>query len=974
MANRYWVSTNTNKFFSVAAQESIPQGLFFKPDGTKMYVVGSLGDDVNEYNLSSAWDVSTASYLQNFIVNGQDTSPQDLFFKPDGTKMYILGGAGDDVNEYNLSSAWDVSTASYVRNFSVAAQETEPQGLFFKPDGTKMYVVGSSGDDVNEYNLSSAWDVSTASYLQNFSLGGNPQGIFFKPDGTKMYIIESVNDVVNEYNLSSAWDVSTASFLQGFTVNAQESSPTGVFFKDDGTTMYIIGTIRVIAYQYPLSSAWNISSISLDQWNNIAGTKWSETSGGAGGASVPTADDDVFFDSNSGQVLVAIDPGNLGAKSITCIGFTGELTGSAPMNLYGDITLAANMRFTWTGAITFLGTAVITSAGKNFGPVNLSGLVSTINLADAFSSPGYNFTVSGGIFNTNGYSFSPGAFQSDSPLARTINFGSSVVSIVNQSGDTFRFTNTSNLTFNAGTSQINIPGVNVNFRGGGQTFYNVTFTQTSGTTRTLQDSNTFNNLTFNTGTAGITGTIIFGNQTVNGTFTCSGPSVIGRGFVFSNTQGTPRTITAASVSANDCDFRDITIAGAAAPISPVRAGDCGGNSGITFPAAKTVYRVGTDTTWQGSSSWATASGGAGSNTNFPLPQDTAIIDNATTLTGTLALGTFNIGTLDCSARTTGITLNHSINVTRYGSYILGSGVTITGTPNQVFSGRGTMLFASAGKTVTFSIEVTSFAGTLQLADAFNSTNQIKLSQGTFSAGSYNVTCNNFDYQGSLAKILNMGSGLWTLTGTGNIWNGRFTSGGDVTINKGTADILLSSDSAASRNFFVDRKASSPTTPFYFNKITIGGSSTSVTVFDTYTLSGDRVIEFTELASTKTVPHTVRFTNYVDKGITIGTWSITGSTGNLVTVDSSVPGTRLKFDLINQTSGIDYLNVKDIQVFTPEKFYVGTNSIDSGNNLNVIFTATPSISSSVFYGGLNIGSIFYGSTPVTAVYYGSIKVF
>jgi hypothetical protein len=57
--------------------------------------------------------------------------------------MYVIGSSGDDVNEYDLSTAWDISTASYLQNFSVGAQETTPSGIFFKPDGTKMYVIGS---------------------------------------------------------------------------------------------------------------------------------------------------------------------------------------------------------------------------------------------------------------------------------------------------------------------------------------------------------------------------------------------------------------------------------------------------------------------------------------------------------------------------------------------------------------------------------------------------------------------------------------------------------------------------------------------------------------------------------------------------------------------------------------------------------------------------------------------------------------
>jgi DNA-binding beta-propeller fold protein YncE len=241
--------------FSVAAQEIFPTGIFFKPDGTKMYIVGNSGDDVNEYDLSSAWDVSTAVYLQNFSVAAQDGAPQGVFFKPDGTKMYIVGSADDEVNEYDLSSAWDVSTAVYLQNFSVAAQETTPTGVFFKPDGTKMYIVGRSGDDVNEYDLSSAWDVSTSVFLQNFSVAAQetaPDGIFFKPDGTKMYIVGDAGNDVNEYDLSSAWDVSTAVYLQNFSVAAQDTSPADIFFKPDGTKMYIVGSADDEVNEYNL--------------------------------------------------------------------------------------------------------------------------------------------------------------------------------------------------------------------------------------------------------------------------------------------------------------------------------------------------------------------------------------------------------------------------------------------------------------------------------------------------------------------------------------------------------------------------------------------------------------------------------------------------------------------------------------------------------------------------------------------------
>jgi len=243
--------------FSVNAQETAPTGLFFKPDGTKMYVIGQNGDDVNEYNLSTAWNISTAVYAQSKGVASQELQPQGLFFKPDGTSMYIVGWQRDTVYRYTLAVPWDVSTAVFVQSISVNAQEDLPTGLFFKPDGLKMYVIGQTGDDVNEYNLSTAWDVSTAVYAQSKGVAPEdttPTGLFFKPDGLKMYVIGQTGDDVNEYNLSTAWNISTAVFVQSFSISSKEFDSSAVFFKPDGTKMYIVGPFSNSVHEYDLTA------------------------------------------------------------------------------------------------------------------------------------------------------------------------------------------------------------------------------------------------------------------------------------------------------------------------------------------------------------------------------------------------------------------------------------------------------------------------------------------------------------------------------------------------------------------------------------------------------------------------------------------------------------------------------------------------------------------------------------------------
>jgi sugar lactone lactonase YvrE len=261
----------TGKSFSVAGQETNPQGLFFKSDGTKFYMVGNSFDVVHQYTCATAWDVSTAFYDNKaFSVTAQDNTPVGVFFKPDGTKFYIVGNTSNTIYQYSCATAWDVSTASYdTKSFSVATQESNTLGLFFKSDGTKFYITGQNSDSVFQYSCATAWDVSTGSYdtkvCRLSGIEGTSHGLCFKSDGTKLYVIGTVLSSVIEFTLSTAWDVSTNNGAGGvFYVGGQEVVPAGVHFKSDGTKFYVIGTSTDTVYQYSCVTAWDVSTASYD--------------------------------------------------------------------------------------------------------------------------------------------------------------------------------------------------------------------------------------------------------------------------------------------------------------------------------------------------------------------------------------------------------------------------------------------------------------------------------------------------------------------------------------------------------------------------------------------------------------------------------------------------------------------------------------------------------------------------------------
>lgn len=662
-------------------------------------------------------------------------------------------------------------------------------------------------------------------------------------------------------------------------------------------------------------------------WDGTAGTKWAATSNGPGGQTVPTTADDVFFDASStGTVTIAA--GNTGAKSITCTGFAGTIAGSAAITVAGSITLAAGQTYTHSGTVTITGTGTLTTAGKTFGILVVDGAGITVTLGDALNvSTTRTITVTQGTFSTANYSVTAGSLASSNTNTRTITLGSSTLTL--SAGTPVNFSTSTNLTFTAGTSQINLSGAAALLNGGGQTFYNVSFTSTASGTRTLSQTNTFNTLTLTApASAGLVQLALTEVQTVTGTLTCAGATAVRRCFVRSSTMGTVRTLTVNTLSADDCDFRDITIAGSAAGSSPVRAGDCGGNTGITFPAAKTVYwNPTTAAVFESTTAWVTTSGGTDRATNnFPLAQDTAVFDenSGANMNGSSVV-VWNVGTIDLSLRTSAFTFAFgTAGFTVYKDWTTGSGVTYSGNVTTTFAGRGMMVLTSAGKTWPGSITVDAPGGTFDLGDAFSSSNPITHSRGVFDANNYSLTCSTFASASGFTRTLTMGSGLWTLSGTGTVWSVGTTN---LTFNKDTANILLSDTSTTARTFAGGNVA--------YNKLTIGGT----TGISTTTITGTNT--FSELASTKTVAHTISFAG----NQTITTWTVTGTSGNVATVNSSVAGTRRTITLANTTSGIDYLSVKDIGISAANRFYVGVNSTDGGNNLNVIFTAAPSAANS-----------------------------
>jgi hypothetical protein len=549
--------------------------------------------------------------------------------------------------------------------------------------------------------------------------------------------------------------------------------------------------------------------------------------------------------------------------------------------------------------------------------------------------------LTNGSYDTAGYTVSTSgsgaSISIHSENSVTLSLGASSYTVGNSNpifGTPNRFIK--NFTFNVGTSTFILSG---NAQSGFDvgttngitspiTFYNFdvgTALASSGSGGTFFGGGaTFNNLRFfGRNTSGSSQISIPANVTVNGTLTVvAGTDATCREGIASNTLGTTRTITAAAVSLTDVDFRDITIAGAAAPAGGTRIGDCKGNSGITFTAAANKYwNLAAGGNWGGAIAWATSSGGSPAINNFPLAQDTAFIENTglnTSATITINAA-YNIGTLNMSSRTTAMTFTTLSEPTVYGNWANGTGLTFSGSLQITFAGRTSQTLTNAGRTFTQGITVDSPSGTLTLQDAFitdrSITGALTVTNGTFDAATYNVTLSGaaarFSSSNSNTRTIAVGSGTWTLAGSGTAWDATTTTGLTVT---GTGTITLTSASAktfagggaAYTNITVNQGGA--------GALTITGNNTLKDITNTYKGTGA-----TSIALGTTTQR-------------VSQWTGAGEALRILTLSGTSAASSATLILTGATNpNVDYLSIDNVRAYSLDTtWYAGTNSTNNGS--------------------------------------------
>lgn len=661
---------------------------------------------------------------------------------------------------------------------------------------------------------------------------------------------------------------------------------------------------------------------------------WSTSSGGGGGASVPTSADDVIFDVNSntgtGIFTVTVPAGTSNCLSFTASGLDGTMTlaGSGTLNVFGSFSIpASNFTYTHSGALNFVSTSTgrtITTNGISVtAAITFNGTGGGWTLGSALTVSGTgSITLTAGTVNTGNFNISTPAFSITGTSTRALTLGTSTVTVTGAGATAWNATTVTGLTLSAASSTINMSSSSAKtFVGGGRTYG--TLGQTGTGTLTISGSNTFNTLTNSVQPTTITFTAAT-TQTVTN-FTVAG--ILGSLVTLSSSSTTNFILAKTGSGVIVSNYLSVSRS-TASPSSTwytLNSTDGGNNSGWTFAAPVARYWVGGSANWDASttSRWSYNSGGT-SGALVPTSSNSVYI-NASSGAGTITLTTApSVLDLDFTGFTGTLTGSNAINI--FGHLYFATGMTLSGfTGGLNFKAVGlNKKISFAGKTLagTAGITFDGVGGGWTLQDTFNAgTNPITLTNGALYTNSQTVTAPSFTSTSGTTRILALSGSIIVLNGgVGTGWNIVSTG---LTLSAGTSEIRMAGSAA---------------------QIFTGGSLTyhrlSHTTGFVLTISGNNI--FDSIDNT-TQPTTFTFTSGSSQ--TFNKFNVSGILGSLVTLNATSTSAYTLNKLGAGRVSRNYLNISYSTASPSATWYAGTTSTDGGNNTNWTF-ATPS-----FVGGV-----------------------
>jgi hypothetical protein len=227
------------------------------------------------YTASSPWDLTNGSYVSEKSVAAQSGNVRGIYFRDDGSRMFISVNNTGRVYEYPMSIDWQVSSASYNNNGGTAPNVTAPDSLTLDDTGDNTswaQTTHATDSGLNSHLWTSvipttgSWDFGTADSSgsgTNLDVSGEdtaPVDLQWRlSDMKRFFMLGETNNTVYQYTTTLAFNLSAGSYdSNSFSFASQDSDVQAICFSPDGTKMFAAGNSTNKIYRYELGTAWSL--------------------------------------------------------------------------------------------------------------------------------------------------------------------------------------------------------------------------------------------------------------------------------------------------------------------------------------------------------------------------------------------------------------------------------------------------------------------------------------------------------------------------------------------------------------------------------------------------------------------------------------------------------------------------------------------------------------------------------------------
>ncbi len=236
--------------------------LISRPNGNEFFATSIGSGEIKKLSMTNSWDIPNASYFTNKFDVGT-ANLRDITWKPDGTKMYILDRVDELIYQYNAPNPFNLNGVTVDSTFPLAGIEPDANGMQWRLDGTRCYIIGRFANRLFQFNCGTPWDVSTMTDSLIFvdpSEANSTLGMFMRQDGLMLWLSDT-NQNIDEYTMSTPWDITTLTYTGNTISTSPRNDPQSLCFNYDGTMMYTVhGSPSDVLARYVVSDPFNILS------------------------------------------------------------------------------------------------------------------------------------------------------------------------------------------------------------------------------------------------------------------------------------------------------------------------------------------------------------------------------------------------------------------------------------------------------------------------------------------------------------------------------------------------------------------------------------------------------------------------------------------------------------------------------------------------------------------------------------------